>query len=466
MDSPPRCPGKVLDLGRDLEPDYTKGLHSPERRDLVAKIRNPPNGLNSVAAIREHSFRVLLLQDWQKRERGMMAAQGEEVMGGQLTALPELPTPNMDSPLTMPEKGLDLERDGESGCTEVVHVCGRTQLKKIAIKDGNARRNVSHGAAAEGNRALKDFYFQLALLEEDNRRRSRMARQEVEKDFRRSRIYRRLGGYPIALAKFITIFSILGLCYLSFHSGHKLRSCSKLALPDVLSCLTEDYKDVMPQAEIRLSHSHKQDEIPQYILDYAPLVHLFSEEQFWPCDIAEHLLHITPELDYTPIQDLLQAFNLTNLDQLNEYEKGKNVFLTSNDNVEDRPDWLGGEKNIPDDYTEDAWRNIRQQAQLHATKKVKDYSGGRSDAPAVLITVNKGHGIVDAFWFYFYSYNLGNVVLNIRWGNHVGDWEHSLIRFQHGKPKLVYFSEHNFGSAYSYPAVEKIGKRVSPPHPL
>jgi hypothetical protein len=98
----------------------------------------------------------------------------------------------------------------------------------------------------------------------------------------------------------------------------------------------------------------------------------------------------------------------------------------------------------------------RSTTQHHAPGKIR---GGRSEAPAVLVTVNKGHGIVDAFWFFFYSFNLGNVVLNVRFGNHVGDWEHTAIRFQHGQPKAVFFSEHNFGSAYSYDAVEKIGKR-------
>lgn len=34
-----------------------------------------------------------------------------------------------------------------------------------------------------------------------------------------------------------------------------------------------------------------------------------------------------------------------------------------------------------------------------------------------------------------------------------------MVRFHHGKPKAVYFSEHSFGAAYSYEAVEKIGKR-------
>ena len=200
-------------------------------------------------------------------------------------------------------------------------------------------------------------------------------------------------------------------------------------------------------------------EIPQYVLDYAPLVHLYSEEQFWPCDIREHLFHVTPELNYTPIQGLPQL-NLTNLDQLNQFEKGRHVFLTSNDNVEDRPDWLGGQTNIPDDFINDAKADYFGSHAARAKIRTQSH-GGHSDAPAVLLTVDKGDGIVDAFWFFFYSYNLGNIVFNIRFGNHIGDWEHTLIRFQHGKPKVVFVSEHFFGSAYSYSAVEKIGNRVS-----
>lgn len=198
--------------------------------------------------------------------------------------------------------------------------------------------------------------------------------------------------------------------------------------------------------------------IPQYVLDYAPLVHLFSGEHFWPCDIADHLKHVTPNLNYTPILSRTNSLNLTNLDDLNEFDDGRFVYLKSNDNVENRPDWLGGQKNIPDD-----WEEISSPHHPHRKTQAPfaqvPPQGGRSSAPAVLVTVNKGHGIVDAFWFYFYSYNLGNLVLNIRFGNHIGDWEHSLIRFQHGKPKIVFFSEHFFGQAYSYDAVEKIGKR-------
>ena len=267
-------------------------------------------------------------------------------------------------------------------------------------------------------------------------------------------------------------------------------------------------------------------EIPPYVFDHAPLVHLYSGEKFWPCDIAEHLLHVTPHLNYTPIQARSEVLNLTSLNKLNEWNKGRFVYLQSNDNVEERPDWLAGEKNIPnkpsgsgqqDDEEDDAWSewdgtvpgeilddaarregwyeagegSTRDQGgdrhrphmeklpvptdtvegeelvdDLHVRvlhgNSPKRTRGGRSDAPAVLVVVDKGHGIIDAFWFYFYSFNLGNVVFNVRFGNHVGDWEHSLVRFQHGKPKAVFFSEHNFGEAYSYDAVEKIGKRVRP----
>lgn len=246
-------------------------------------------------------------------------------------------------------------------------------------------------------------------------------------------------------------------------------------------------------------------QIPNYVFEYAPLVHLFSGEQFWPCDIAEHLYHTTPMLNYTPIQSQSKHETLRNLDQLNQWQHGWNVFLTSNDNVERRPPWMEGEKNIPesnDTNIEEPWADwdgrvdgeipgdtpeeraawydsgppsqteeidgvddrlkeeLRKRYGGHPVR-IESISGGRSDAPAILLVVDKGNGIVDAFWFYFYSFNLGNVVFNVRFGNHVGDWEHCLVRFYHGKPKALFFSAHAAGEAYSYEAIEKIGKRVS-----
>lgn len=256
-------------------------------------------------------------------------------------------------------------------------------------------------------------------------------------------------------------------------------------------------------------------EIPDYVFHYAPLVHLFSGEQFWPCDIAEHLFHTTPMLNYTPIQSQSKHETLRNLDRLNKWQDGWNVFLTSNNNVENRPRWMEGEKNIPESNETgpaEAWAdwdgrvdgqipgdtpearaewydtgdsspgekaggidNLRPEDILEDDRikeelrkryggqpiRLESTTGGHSEAPAVLLVMDKGNGIVDAFWFYFYSFNLGNVVFNVRFGNHVGDWEHCLVRFHHGKPKALFFSAHSAGEAYSYEAIEKIGQRVS-----
>lgn len=264
-------------------------------------------------------------------------------------------------------------------------------------------------------------------------------------------------------------------------------------------------------------------EIPQYVLDHAPLIHLYSGENFWPCDMTDHLVHTTPHLNYTPLQATDDHPDVRTMNELNRW--GRFVYLQSDDNVEDRPKWLGGSTNIPEvpsdgsddlddsdidgsnelhasdrDYKKEPWwhagvgdtedrggirpdptssgrlvptsspegdklvepEEIWQPELLKDRRRLggKKVVGGRSDAPAVLVVVPKGDGVVDAFWFFFYSYNLGNTVFNVRFGNHVGDWEHTTVRFHNGVPKAVFFSEHAFGEAYTWDAVEKIGKRV------
>ena len=249
-------------------------------------------------------------------------------------------------------------------------------------------------------------------------------------------------------------------------------------------------------------------EIPDYVTQYAPLVHLFSGEEFWPSDIKEHVEHMTAYVDGEPLNSTEHKWSLSNLHQLNKL--GEVIILRSNDDVEDRPDWLHSHVNIPNEFEEDpsdgspvhdkpqkgsndpldrektTWYDVDKSHPVHrisdprsrgnSNQKVlskraaptdgdhahkivsrghKPDSDGYSAAPAVLVVVDKGSGIVDAFWFFFYSYNLGQTVLGVRFGNHVGDWEHCMIRFENGVPKGVYFSEHEGGQAYAWEAVEK-----------
>ncbi|KAG9232807.1 hypothetical protein BJ875DRAFT_67000 [Amylocarpus encephaloides] len=241
--------------------------------------------------------------------------------------------------------------------------------------------------------------------------------------------------------------------------------------------------------------------VPQYVLDHAPLIHLYSKEQFWPSDIAEHLLHTVPYVNHTSLErESPSQHTVYNLDQFNQKTAWRHLFMRSQDDVETRPEWLGSAYNKPvpyDDeeevdeevveayteftadssgeYEKEPWydpfkiedpKTAEPFDHSHRSPRVEmrknnkrnpivSPPGGYSAAPVILVLVDKGHGIVDAFWFYFYSYNLGTTVLNIRFGNHVGDWEHSLIRFHNGVPKAVFFSAHSGGLAYSYDAVEK-----------
>ena len=216
----------------------------------------------------------------------------------------------------------------------------------------------------------------------------------------------------------------------------------------------------------------KEDElrqIPQYVLDYAPLVFLHPEEPYWPSDPAEHLSNITPRFKDSTLKSS-EYPALSNLSRLNDYDGGESVYFTSNDNVQDYPPWLQSKHNIPVPYDypivdqiregnsstrdvneiarEEGWFSVGpkrrsdrgengasvisalEASSLPAKQSMRD--GGYSPAPAVLVVIEKENDVRDAFWFYFNSFNLGNKVFGIRFGNHVGDWEHSSMCF--GRP--------------------------------
>ncbi|KAI9743060.1 MAG: Vacuolar protein sorting-associated protein 62 [Claussenomyces sp. TS43310] len=169
--------------------------------------------------------------------------------------------------------------------------------------------------------------------------------------------------------------------------------------------------------------------IPAYALTYAPYSHLYSKEQWWPSDVATHVQHVTPEVNFTAV-----AENVT-LEDLNTFNSS--VYLTSKDNTEDSPAWLLSAFNTPDNVT------------------------GYSSAPATIIVAEKDDGIVDVFYFYFYSYNEGPSVLGLAYGNHVGDWEHSMVRFINEVPTYIYLSAHSSGTAYNYTALNMTDSRAT-----
>ncbi|PTB70116.1 hypothetical protein BBK36DRAFT_1173339 [Trichoderma citrinoviride] len=178
--------------------------------------------------------------------------------------------------------------------------------------------------------------------------------------------------------------------------------------------------------------------VPEYVTRYAPLVWLHSDDPFRPADLLQHIRHTTPTVNQTAIPDLPEL-DLDNLALLNDIGGGK-VALTSNDDITTLPAWLYGSS--PDD------------------------SGRIANAtPCVVILVEHNPRNVDAFFFYFYSYDRGANITQVleplnrliedtehgmHFGDHVGDWEHNMVRFRDGKPIGIWYSQHVSGAAYDW----------------
>ncbi|KAK1704431.1 hypothetical protein BDP67DRAFT_212852 [Colletotrichum lupini] len=179
--------------------------------------------------------------------------------------------------------------------------------------------------------------------------------------------------------------------------------------------------------------------VPDFVINHAPLIWLHSDDPFRPADILEHVRHTTPMVHMEPIRGLPQL-DLDNLAMLNDYWNNGPVSLTANGDITSLPTWLFGE--TPDET-----------GKLH------------NATSCVVITVDKGSGDLDAFYFYFYSYDQGANITQVlppmngliedtehgmHFGDHVGDWEHNMIRFHDGKPTGIYYSQHSSGSAYKW----------------
>ncbi|KAF7795633.1 hypothetical protein EIP86_006798 [Pleurotus ostreatoroseus] len=168
--------------------------------------------------------------------------------------------------------------------------------------------------------------------------------------------------------------------------------------------------------------------LPDYVLQFAPISHLFSGEAHFPSDVATHLQHVFPAANFTPVAPSVTFANISS-----PALAGSDIFLTSKDNPLANP-------------------------QASFFNGVEPDSTGFTTAPATIIAVEKPGGIVDAFYFYFYSYDHGTF-LGITVGDHVGDWEHSMVRFVNGVPQTLYMSAHSGGTAYEFSVMPKMDGR-------
>lgn len=126
---------------------------------------------------------------------------------------------------------------------------------------------------------------------------------------------------------------------------------------------------------------------------------------------------------------------------------GSEIYLTSRNNVGTNPTWLNGVK--------------------------PDATGRTGTAASCAIIVNNhssdSSGFIDVFYMYFYAFNYGTFITILNdpaffdsfpIGNHVGDWEHNMIRFDtSGTPLSIWYSQHDNGEAFTYAAVEKSNLR-------
>lgn len=167
----------------------------------------------------------------------------------------------------------------------------------------------------------------------------------------------------------------------------------------------------------------------------APLVWLDEAEMYFPSDMYAQVLNTKPyvNLSLIPEETLPSPLNLGSLSLLNNW--GSNVYLTSTVDVTTTPAYLTGV--VPSPITG------RTQNAISCSVILSDH----------------GNGLMDAFYMYFYAYNQGNMVFGQELGDHIGDWEHNMIRFVNGTPQAIWYSQHGNGQAFLYSVAEKSGKR-------
>ena len=135
-------------------------------------------------------------------------------------------------------------------------------------------------------------------------------------------------------------------------------------------------------------------------------------DPYLPSDIGAQVANTKPESNFTELSNVRSDLELSDLASLNAASNCSSfdtcfTYLTSRETPTTDQPWLHG--------------------------ILPDSNGKTEGATSAAVIVNDhGSGLIDAFYFYFYAFNLGETVnlaglgLNISSaliGNHVGDWE-------------------------------------------
>lgn len=120
-------------------------------------------------------------------------------------------------------------------------------------------------------------------------------------------------------------------------------------------------------------------------------------DTFFPSDMAAHVANTHATVNFTAVKGAPDPLSLQHLDLLNELG-GEDVYLTSNEELTRYPKYLNAK--APDSKT----------------LQTKDA------VSCVIVVVDKGEGVVDVFYMYFYTFNKGLEILGHEVGDHLGDW--------------------------------------------
>lgn len=109
--------------------------------------------------------------------------------------------------------------------------------------------------------------------------------------------------------------------------------------------------------------------------------------------MAATLLHTRPYIASRCIAVPTEPLTLYNLDILNSvgYQGGEDVYLTSDVDISTNPEWLKG-------------------------CTVEEDGGTGKQKTGVIILVDKGKGVMDVFYFYFWAFNYGGTILEKQLG--------------------------------------------------